>query len=142
MADLQLALNKYMSFYENLNLDNLQQIDSIFTANAHFKDPFNDVFGIDKIHTVFKNMFSDLDKPTFLVDEVVLNKNIAYLKWQFNAQLKDKPILIVGLSRVIFNDQGLVSEHVDYWDASEQFYMKLPILGAVLRFIQRKVSIS
>lgn len=142
MADLQLALNKYMSFYENLNLDNLQQIDSIFTANAHFKDPFNDVFGIDKIHTVFKNMFSDLDKPTFLVDEVVLNKNIAYLKWQFNAQLKDKPILIVGLSRVIFNDQGLVSEHVDYWDASEQFYMKLPILGAVLRFIQHKVSIS
>jgi len=142
MADLQLALNKYMSFYENLNVDNLQQIDSIFTANAHFKDPFNDVFGIDKIHTVFKNMFSDLDKPTFLVDEVVLNKNIAYLKWQFNAQLKDKPILIVGLSRVIFNDQGLVSEHVDYWDASEQFYMKLPILGSVLRFIQRKVSIS
>lgn len=142
MADLQLALNKYMSFYENLNLDNLQQIDSIFTANAHFKDPFNDVFGIDKIHTVFKNMFSDLDKPTFLVDEVILNKNIAYLKWQFNAQLKDKPILIVGLSRVIFNDQGLVSEHVDYWDASEQFYMKLPILGSVLRFIQHKVSIS
>ncbi len=142
MADLQRALNNYMSFYENLNVDNLQLIDSIFTANAHFKDPFNDVFGIDKIHTVFKNMFSDLDKPTFLVDEVVLNKNIAYLKWQFNAQLKDKPILIVGLSRVIFNTQGLVSEHVDYWDASEQFYMKLPILGSVLRFIQRKVSIS
>jgi hypothetical protein len=142
MADLQLALNKYVSFYENLNVNNLQQIDSIFTANAHFKDPFNDVFGINKIHTVFKNMFSDLDKPTFLVDEVVLNKNIAYLKWQFNAQLKDKPILIVGLSRVIFNDQGLVSEHVDYWDASEQFYMKLPILGSVLKFIQRKVSIS
>jgi len=47
---------------------------------------------------------------------------------------------LVGLSRVVFNDRGLVSEHVDYWDASEQFYMKLPVIGSILRFIRNKAA--
>jgi hypothetical protein len=41
---------------------------------------------------------------------------------------------------VVFNDRGLVSEHVDYWDASEQFYMKLPVIGSILRFIRNKAA--
>lgn len=142
MANHQRALNDYVSLYETMNLGDLGHLERFFTSNARFKDPFNDVQGLDKIQRVFENMFSDLDYPTFSVDEAYLNDDIAYLKWRFNAQLKGKQILIVGLSRVVFNDQGFVSEHIDYWDASEQFYMKLPVIGAVLRFIQRKVSAS
>jgi steroid Delta-isomerase len=142
MANHQRALNDYVSLYETMSVDDLSHLERFFTSNARFKDPFNDVQGLDKIHRVFDNMFSDLDYPTFSIDEAFLNDDIAYLKWRFNAQLKGKQIAIVGLSRVVFNDQGLVSEHIDYWDASEQFYMKLPVIGAVLRFIQRKVSAS
>jgi steroid delta-isomerase len=140
MANHQLALNAYVSFYQNMNLEALIHLDRFFTSNAHFKDPFNEVHGLDNICHIFEHMFNMLDKPIFHVYEAVLNNDIAYIKWQFNAQLKNKQIILVGLSRVVFNEQGLVSEHIDYWDASEQFYMKLPIIGTFLRFIQSKAS--
>jgi steroid delta-isomerase len=140
MANHQLVLNDYVSFFENMNIDDLVNLDRFFTSNVHFKDPFNDVYGLDKIHHIFEHMFTKLDNPSFHVDEAVLSNDIAYIKWQFHAQLKSKTMTLIGVSRVVFNDQGLVSEHIDYWDASEQFYMKLPIVGALLRFIQRQAS--
>lgn len=140
MANHQLVLNDYVSFFENMKRDDLVSLDRFFTSNAHFKDPFNEVHGLDKIHHVFEHMFTTLDNPRFHVDEAVLSNDTAYIKWQFNAQLKSKTMTLVGISRVVFNEQGLVSEHIDYWDASEQFYMKLPIIGALLRFIQRQAS--
>lgn len=140
MANHQLMLNDYVSFFENMKMDDLVTLDRFFTSNAHFKDPFNEVRGLDKIHQVFEHMFTTLGNPRFHVDEALLTGDIAYIKWQFNAQLKSKTITLVGVSRVVFDQQGLVSEHIDYWDASEQFYMKLPIVGTLLRFIQRQAS--
>jgi steroid delta-isomerase len=140
MANHQLALNDYVTLFENMNIDDLVNLDRFFTSNAHFKDPFNEVHGLDKIHHIFEHMFTTLDNPSFRVDEALLTGDVAYIKWQFHAQMKNNSMTLVGISRVVFNEQGLVSEHIDYWDASEQFYMKLPILGALLRFIQRHVS--
>ena len=31
---------------------------------------------------------------------------------------------------------------IDYWDASEQFYMKLPIIGGLLRLIRKQAASS
>jgi hypothetical protein len=37
-----------------------------------------------------------------------------------------------------FNEQGLVSVHRDYWDAAEELYEKLPLLGALMRWLKRQ----
>jgi steroid delta-isomerase len=140
MANHQLALNDYVTLFENMNIDDLVNLDRFFTSNAHFKDPFNEARGLDKIHHIFQHMFTTLDNPSFRVDEALLTGDVAYIKWQFHAQMKNNSMMLVGISRVVFNEQGLVSEHIDYWDASEQFYMKLPIIGALLRFIKSQVS--
>jgi steroid delta-isomerase len=140
MANHQLALNDYVTLFENMNIDDLVNLDRFFTSNAHFKDPFNEVRGLDKIHHIFQHMFTTLDNPSFRVDEALLTGDVAYIKWQFHAQLKNNSMTLVGISRVVFDEQGLISEHIDYWDASEQFYMKLPIIGTLLRFIQRQAS--
>lgn len=140
MTNHQLALNEYVFLFENMKMDDLVHLDRFFTSDARFKDPFNEVHGLDNIHHIFQHMFSTLDNPNFRVDEALLTGDVAYIKWQFNAQLKNKTMTLVGVSRVVFNEKGLVSEHIDYWDASEQFYMKLPFIGALLRFIQRQVS--
>ena len=67
---------------------------------------------------------------------------MAYIKLQFTGSLKNKTFKLTGVSRVVFDQQGLVSEHIDYWDASEQFYMKLPIIGGLLRLIRKQAASS
>ena len=85
-------------------------------------------------------MFETLNTPKFVIDEAVLESDVAYIKWKFTGAVNTKQLKLVGLSRVVFDEQGLVSEHIDYWDASEQFYMKLPIIGSILRFIRNKAA--
>ena len=34
---------------------------------------------------------------------------------------------------------GRVVEHRDYWDAAEQLYEKLPLIGGVLRLLKRSM---
>jgi steroid delta-isomerase len=42
-----------------------------------------------------------------------------------------------GTSHLRFDAAGKVVLHRDYWDAAEELYAKLPVLGALMRGLQR-----
>jgi hypothetical protein len=140
MASQQDALDAYIVFYEQMTREDLARLPAFFAKRAHFKDPFNDVVGVERINTIFHHMFDTLASPKFIIEEAIPSGDVAYIKWQFTAELKAKPLKLLGVSRVIFDSDGLVTEHIDYWDASEQFYMKLPVIGSLLRFIRRQAA--
>jgi ketosteroid isomerase-like protein len=140
MASQQQALDDYIVFFEQMTTEDLNRLPTFFAQQARFRDPFNDVYGIEAIRQVFHHMFETLTAPKFVIEEAIIDSDIAYIKWQFTGKLKANPLKLVGVSRVVFDESGLVSEHIDYWDASEQFYMKLPLIGSILRFIQRQAA--
>ena len=39
-----------------------------------------------------------------------------------------------------FSDDDLVKEHIDFWDSGVDFYQYLPIIGRIMKIIQRRVS--
>ena len=41
---------------------------------------------------------------------------------------------------LVFNEQGLVTMHRDYWDAAEELYEKLPLLGGLMRWLKRRAN--
>lgn len=48
---------------------------------------------------------------------------------------------IDGVSEVRFDSVGLITAHIDYWDAARQLYEKLPLLGGVLRMIRHRLAV-
>jgi steroid delta-isomerase len=42
-----------------------------------------------------------------------------------------------GASHLRFDAAGKVVLHRDYWDAAEELYAKLPLIGCVMRGLQR-----
>jgi len=46
----------------------------------------------------------------------------------------------VGSSHLRFNSDGLVEYHRDYWDASEELYEKLPVIGFVLKALKKRAQ--
>jgi hypothetical protein len=46
---------------------------------------------------------------------------------------------IKGCSHLQHNAAGLISQHRDYWDAAEELYEKLPLLGWLMKTIKRKL---
>ena len=45
-----------------------------------------------------------------------------------------------GMSEIMFNDQGLIMSHIDYWDAAEHVYEHVPLLSSIIRFVKRKLN--
>jgi steroid Delta-isomerase len=143
----QKALERLETFYTDLTLASLSEIRDIYAPNAYFKDPFNEVTGIAPIEHIFAHMFTTVTRPRFEVIGRVLgsgeNSHEAFLVWLFHwkeAIGMPLPPPIRGSSHIKFDVLGRVDYHRDYWDAAEELYETLPVLGSVLRFIKRKIS--
>ena len=135
MSDRQ-HLQRYIALFQNLREEDLALFKDVFAPDARFKDPFNDVRGVPAIQSVFRHMFDVCLEPRFEVHDWAVGERGAYLHWTFYFSLRKRPQRehgIEGMSRVSFDAEGLVCEHIDYWDAAGALYERLPIVGALLR---------
>ncbi len=142
---LDAALQRYIKFYETLTPETLKNIDDVFMPDARFKDPFNDARGTAHITKVFDDMFKTVGAPDFTINSYGWSDNHdrqAYLRWKFIYRVggKGEPVTVEGMSDVLFDTSGKVESHLDFWDAASGLYEHLPVLGAVLRFIRKKVE--
>lgn len=128
-----------VEWLSNLNLESLKQIDRYYHSNCEFKDPFNHVFSRDKIHYLFCEMF-ELDDAKFELIDHIQQENKLFITWNLYFSFRGKPQSIHGSSYILVGEDGLVTSHLDYWDAAEQVYEKIPILGWVLRKIKKRFS--
>ena len=137
------AAKAYADFFESISQDTpVEAYADIFDSKICFEDPFQKVIGIEKVYKVFEHMFQSLYAPRFIVNEIVCVKQIAYLRWTFTYQRSYKhPIeKFTGVSRVQFLEDGKVLSHVDYWDAAENIYEKIPLLGFIMRLIKKRIK--
>ncbi|MGV6810414.1 MAG: nuclear transport factor 2 family protein [bacterium] len=142
---LQQASQAYINFFSTLSPAQLEQLDHYFTADARFKDPFNDVTGISAIRHIFQHMFTHTQQSRFVVQHAALDQGILLLQWDYHFQtLKGKPWSFSGMSRVTFATQGTaqgkVIEHLDYWDPVEGIYCKIPLLKHGMALLTRRLQ--
>jgi hypothetical protein len=133
-------LQQVVNFFETLTAESLPKIGQVYAADAHFKDPFNEVRGLAPITRIFEHMFAQVANPRFVVTLQMAQGNDAFLTWNFLFRMKRDSAdehCIRGATHLRFNSCGLVDLHRDYWDAAEELYEKLPLLGALMRLLKR-----
>jgi len=137
----------YASFFENITKEtSINEYEKVLDANVKFKDPFHEVQGLEKFYDIFQDMYKKLDNPKFKIIEVIEQKNISYIKWDFQFQFKNSQKIesFEGISRIEFDDKinknSKVISHIDYWDTAENLYEKIPILSSFMKFIKRKIN--
>ena len=129
--------------FEQLSPERLPQLAQIYTETARFKDPFNEVQGVAAIRAIFEHMFRTLDAPRFIVHDTVVQGGQCFLTWDFVFSLKGRhlpPLVVRGGSLLKLAEDGRIAEHRDFWDVAEELYEKLPVLGALMRWLKRRVN--
>ena len=63
------------------------------------------------------------------------------MTWDFYFSCRGKAQSISGCTEFELNTEGLIVLHRDYWDAAAQVYEQIPVLGAILRFLRRKLAL-
>lgn len=139
--DLDAKVRAYGAFFETITPESIGNVRALVTDDVRFKDPFNDVRGIDNLLKILAKMFDDANDIAFTMREQAGVGHVYFLRWYFTCHPQSRfikgPWQVDGISVVTLSDAGLISEHVDYWDAGEQLYDRLPIIGPLLRFVRR-----
>ena len=92
-------------------------------------------------------MFKRLEQPRFVVTTAIEQGDDCFLTWDFVFSTKGqkdgkggRPWTIRGASHLRLDAQGLVVFHRDYWDAAEELYEKLPVIGALMRWLKKRAG--
>jgi hypothetical protein len=137
-------VTRLKQFFETLSPASVEDgIEAVYAPDARFKDPFNDVRGIGAIRQVFRHMYEQVDAPRFVITGTVCEGDQAFLTWDFRFRLRkwhDGEQTIRGATHIQFSVDGRVALHRDYWDAAEELYEKLPIVGGLMRWLKRKAA--
>ena len=133
---------RVVALFEALTRGDVARLGDIYRDDARFKDPFNDVQGVAAIQRVFTHMFDALDAPRFVVSEAVVQGDRCFLVWEFSFRFRRerREQRVRGGSHLVFAADGRIEAHRDYWDAAEELYEKLPVLGALLRWLRGRMS--
>jgi steroid Delta-isomerase len=137
------VLARLRQYFESISLLSVRELGTIYAEDAYFKDPFNEVRGVPAIERIFTHMFTQVDAPRFVVHDVVAQDAQAFVTWDFRFRMKrfnPADQVIRGASHLRFDAAGKVVFHRDYWDAAEELYAKLPVLGGLMRFLRRRAA--
>ncbi len=134
------GLRRLVHFFETLTPETAGHLDHIYSADAFFKDPFNEVTGTAEIQRLFEHMFVQVERPRFVVTTQVQQGDQAFLTWDFLFRMKRfsrEQQCIRGATHLRFNADSRVCLHRDYWDAAEELYEKIPVVGGLMRILKR-----
>lgn len=134
-------VRRLIAWYESLTPQSLAQLPEFYAPQAMFKDPFNEVSGVGAISAIFEHMFAALIQPRFEVREVVVQGDDAFLVWDFLFQFRGGSTTtqcVRGTTHLKWGPDERITWHRDYWDAAEELYEKLPVVGALMRWLKRR----
>ena len=137
-------LDRIVHAFETLTPAAVQALDGVYAVDARFVDPFNDVRGVAAIQGIFLHMYANLEQPRFLITERIVQQRQCFLTWEFRFGFKrfkrGQEQCIAGGSHLRLDASGLIVLHRDYWDAAREVYEHVPLLGAVLRLLRRRLK--
>ena len=133
-----------VAFFETIRLESIAEFPRYYSEDAFFKDPFNEVRGVPAIQRIFTHMFSQVAEPRFKITERVVDGNAAMLVWEFHYRVtlfgREQKQVIRGASHLKFDAACKVYWHRDYWDAAEELYARLPVIGLLMRGLKKLMA--
>lgn len=146
ILNIDTAADHIQQGFEGLTLAGVDALVELYAGDARFKDPFNDVQGRGAIAHIFSHMFSQVDEPKFVVTALIAQNDALgtfpqiFMRWDFSFLARGRLQTIRGATHFELNAQGLISLHRDYWDAAEELYEKIPVLGSLMRWLKSKLK--
>jgi ketosteroid isomerase-like protein len=135
-----MRLDEIVVWFETLTPQSVDRTGEFYAPDAYFKDPFNEVRGVEPIRRVFAHMFEQVAEPRFRVTGRWEGSDGVMLAWDFTFRTGGRARVVRGVSHLRFAPDGRIAWHRDYWDAAGELYESVPGLGALMRFLKRRLQ--
>lgn len=135
---------KVRSMYMHFDKKILYILPDIYSEDIQFRDPLHAVNGLNNLTEYFNGMMDNLLECRFEFHHSleIVERGEAILFWTMHYRHKKiaggKALELTGNSHLLFNDK--VYYHRDYFDAGSMLYEHLPLLGAAIRYIKKRIG--
>lgn len=136
------ALERFRRFYDEFSPAWIARLEELYAPGFVFADPFHAVTGdFATLRTYFTRVLTALAETRFIVEDVATGEDGAYVRWRWEWRRKpgDDLHVVPGVTHLRFAADGRITHHRDLFDAAGGFYETLPVVGAMLRAIKRRV---
>lgn len=147
-AAARAAMDEALRYLSQLSPPSLADLGQHYTEDARFKDPFQEVWGLEAVRLVYGHMFETLVRPRFVITSRVQEGAECFVTWDFVFEAaswqQGREQCIRGSSQLLMRqDAGVwrIVSHRDYWDVVEELYEKIPLLGGLMRWLKRRVAV-
>ncbi|VVD86549.1 isomerase [Pandoraea soli] len=136
------ALTRLTRYFETLTRQSVGNLGEFYAPNVYLKTPMHEVRSAAEVATLLTHLFERVDVPRIEFTATLLQHNQALLVWNLHFHTKrwlDDEQVIHGASHLRLAVDGRVAYQRDYWDATEDIYVKLPIFGRLLRWLRHRL---
>lgn len=142
-ANLRAALiNDFKDFYRRPDLPGLESIDRIYTQDVEFRDPVHTINGRLALKNYQRSLYESASEVSFSYLDEQVSEHTATITWVMrfrHRKLKrGKPIDVKGMTLIHFTDR--VYYHEDFYDLGAMLYQHVPVLGWLVRYINRRLA--
>lgn len=136
-------LVNFCEFYSTFDRSNIESLHTLYTEDVLFKDPVHEVRGIDAMRDYLSGLCTELLQCNFFFQQHIEGSDQVFLRWTMHyAHPKisgGKTLTLEGATELRF-EGNLVSYHCDYYDMGAMLYERLPVIGAVIRWLRKRLA--
>ncbi len=136
-------LDNFKSIFNQLNNNNLELLDEIYTMDVIFRDPVHALNGLPALRDYYARLYDGVRSCQFEFEAEVIDGRQGMLVWIMRFQhtrfRAGETLELRGVSHLRFLEDGRVNYHRDYFDMGEFIYERVPVLGSVIRAIKRRL---
>lgn len=139
------ALANFEAFFASFVPDKVERLlDRTYAPGVWFNDTLKTIEGREALGPYLKHSASAVDDCRVTIDDRLGNgRGDWYVRWRMMIRFKrfarGQDTWSIGMSHLRFDAEGLIVLHQDYWNAADAFYAHLPLVGAAIRAIKRRV---
>ena len=138
------AVARFREFFGDLREDRVRaKIREVYAPEVWFNDTLRSIRGVDELERYLVATARNVEACSVDVDEVVPSPGGVYVRWRMHIKFKKfrkgQTQDSIGVTLLRFDKEGRVAYHQDYWDSGSNFFEKVPVLGAGIRAVKRRL---
>ena len=138
------AVDRFVRFISDLSTGTVKaDIRAVYAPSLYFNDTLKTIRSVDELERYFLATDEAMASYALKVEEVAPTPQGVYLRWRMDVEFrrfrKGQVQSSIGVSHIRFDKDGRVVYHQDYWDSGSALFEKIPVLGAGIRAVKRRL---
>lgn len=139
------AVARFTDFFERMHEPDIQtRVRDLYAPSVYFSDTLFTTEDRDQLVSHFERLQRSGARLSISIDDASVSGINLYLRWRlsfdFEVAGRQRASTTIGMTLLQFDDDGRVRFHQDFWDSTEGFYRHVPVLGAALDAVQRRMA--